>query len=152
MFEALETKEERIKSLKFGTNLLKAVGPTGQELQKEKQDSKFLGALIRLGSAYAALKPTTNSANEPLNFFLDTLWQAQDDAAIQKGTEELKQFLEGTNSPSLPLFQFQTHLLKVAKQSNELLEEKHEPKFLSALARLGSAYAALEPTGSSETN
>ncbi|XPM60820.2 MAG: hypothetical protein EDM05_028125 [Leptolyngbya sp. IPPAS B-1204] len=30
LFEAMETKEERIKSLKFGTNLLKAVGLAGK--------------------------------------------------------------------------------------------------------------------------
>jgi hypothetical protein len=58
LFAGLETKEERLKLLKFETNLLKAIGQSGQELLEEKQDSKFLSALVGLGSAYAALNPS----------------------------------------------------------------------------------------------
>ncbi|WNZ24522.1 hypothetical protein HJG54_17790 [Leptolyngbya sp. NK1-12] len=135
--------------LKLATGLLRAMESLSLELPP---DAQVLNALLELGKAYAVLDPiaTTPEADEPLNFFLDTLWQAQDDAAIQKGTEELKQFLEDTNSPSLPLLKFGTNLLKaVGLTGQELQEEKQDSKFLGALIRLGSAYAALKPTTNS---
>lgn len=142
LFEAMATKEERIKSLKFGTNLLKAVGLAGQELQEEKQDSKFLSALIELGSAYAALNPTTNSAGEPLNFFLDTLWQNQDD---QKGAQELQEFIREADDP-VKLLKFEHNLLKAVKQSIELQEHKQDVEFLNVLVELGRTYTSLKET------
>jgi hypothetical protein len=136
--------------LRLATGLLRAM----ESLSLERPpDAQMLAALLEFGKAYAALDPiaTTTEGDEPLNFFLDTFWQAQDDAAIQKGTEEFKNFFETTNSPSLPLLQFATNLLKVTKLApEELQEQKNEPKFLSALVQLGSAYAALNPIVNSE--
>ncbi|QYO67555.1 hypothetical protein [Leptolyngbya sp. 7M] len=112
----------------------------------------MLSALLELGKAYALLDPiaTTTEADEPLNFFLDTLWQNQNEAAIVKGTAELKNFLEESASLSsfeepLQLLKFQKQLLKAVGSGVELQQEKQDVRFLNALMNLGSAYADLNP-------
>ncbi|QYO67772.1 hypothetical protein [Leptolyngbya sp. 7M] len=107
-----------------------------------------LDALLELGKAYALLDPvaTITEGDEPLNCFLDTLWQAQDQAALKKGADEFKAFLKRTNSLSLPRLKFQIHLLKAVKSATILQEQIHNPKFLSAVVKLGGAYAALNPS------
>jgi hypothetical protein len=123
-------------------NLVQAVG---QSLAPEENaNPTVVSALIELGAMYAQLNPTPASTEPPLNFFLDTLWQAQDEAAIQKGTKELKDFFATASSPSLSLLKLETNLLKSIKPVQGL-EEKHDPKFLSVLMEFGKAYADLNP-------
>ncbi|WNZ21392.1 hypothetical protein HJG54_17725 [Leptolyngbya sp. NK1-12] len=141
----IQDSADPTRLLKLATGLLRAMEALSLELPP---DAQVLSALLELGKAYAVLDPiaTTTEGDASLNFFLDTLWQNQDAAAIQKGTEELKQFLEDTNSPSLPLLKFGTNLLKATKVApEELQQQKHEPKFLSALMQVGGAYTALDP-------
>jgi hypothetical protein len=138
--------------LKLESGLLKAIGQTSEQQQ---QDVQVLKALLELGKAYAILEPvaTPSEGDASLNFFLNTLWQSQDAAAIQKGTEELKDFFETTNSPSLPLFEFGTTLLKAIRLApEELQEQKRDPKFLNALIQLGGVYTALDPNKSETTD
>jgi Ca2+-binding RTX toxin-like protein len=142
IFKAQSTKEERIKVLKFQTNLLKAIGQSGQQLQEEKQNAQFLSALLELGGAYAALKPTTSATEEPLNFFLDTLWNAQGEDKTQEGSEQLGTFL-GDSPDSIQMLKFSKNLLNVAEQVAELGETKHDSSFLNNLIDFGKFHKTI---------
>lgn len=104
-----------------------------------------LNQLLLTGREYAALEPNESSSPQPLNFFLDTLWQTAD---VEKGTQELDQFLQGFEVHSLkqPL-QFEANLLRALNQVQDagLKEQRHDAAFVKELMELGSAYASLEP-------
>jgi hypothetical protein len=143
LFTGLETKEERLKLLKFETNLLRAIGQSGQELLEEKQDSKFLSALVQLGGAYAALNPNeTIAGEEPLNFFLDTLWNAQNETDVLTGTQQISDFLKDS-SVAHKLISFSQHLLELASQSES--PDKHDTTFLKNVFEFGKAYSLIDP-------
>jgi hypothetical protein len=142
LFAGLETKEERLKLLKFETNLLKAIGLSDQ-LQQEKQDSKFLSALMQLGGAYAALKPTASSSQEPIDFFLDTLWNSQTEAGLQKGIGELVTFVQNFDNPA-QLIDYQYKLLTALKLVPELQNAVGHPSFIKDMASKSKVYATLE--------
>jgi hypothetical protein len=135
----IEKFEDPIQLLKFETNLLKAIG-LSDELQTEKQDAKFISALMQLGGAYAALKPIASSTEEPIDFFLDTLWNLQD---IQKGAEQLREFLKDVADP-IQMLKFAEKLLKATEEIAELKETKHNPKFLNKLIDFGRVHAILK--------
>jgi Ca2+-binding RTX toxin-like protein len=107
LFAGLETKEERLKLLKFETNLLKAIGQSGQKLLEEKYDPKFISTLIELGDMYADLN-LAETWQPSGTFFLETLKQAKNDADIQKGIEEFRAFFSGSVDASQTLKFLQT--------------------------------------------
>jgi Ca2+-binding RTX toxin-like protein len=150
LFNGLDSKEEHKKLIKFETNLLKAIGLGGQELLEEKQDSKFLSALVQLGGAYAALNPITNSA-EPVDFFLDTLWSAQDETGFQKGIGELLTFTQDFDNLT-QLIDYQSKLLTAIKLVSSITQAETDPVFIKELSNLSSYYALLQTVNGEANN
>ncbi|HEY9639049.1 MAG TPA: hypothetical protein V6C57_01120 [Coleofasciculaceae cyanobacterium] len=85
------------------SKLLAAVKAT-PALAAQLESPEFVAALMELGKAYGAIDPTTPaSGDEPLNFFLDTLWNAQSEAYLLKGGNELAAFINSFESPAAVL-------------------------------------------------
>ena len=58
-----------------------------------------MDALLELGGAYAALEPIASSAtSQVVGSFLNTLYEATGERAIQQGRQELGSFVENFNS------------------------------------------------------
>jgi hypothetical protein len=72
-------------ALRFGSRLMKVAKHTPDLPQKH--DAAFLWELMQLGGAYATLDPLhlATSEEEPLKFFLNTLWRAEGEGAIEQG-------------------------------------------------------------------
>ena|GEM_PF-2332226 len=100
-FAGMETAAERLKGLKLAENLLEAAALLQDpELRTQKDDPTFLDMLLGLGGSYAAVDAMSFSVlkvmsqEDPSNFFLNTLGNAQDSEDIQLGSEQLEQFLK----------------------------------------------------------
>jgi hypothetical protein len=93
-FEGATTREQLLKRLEFGGNLLDAA-KLGQTTQQQVQDPKFVDTLLGLGNVYASLDPVNGAMGqeeEPLDFFLNTLWNAKNTGDIQLGAAQLERF------------------------------------------------------------
>ncbi|WNZ24539.1 hypothetical protein HJG54_17890 [Leptolyngbya sp. NK1-12] len=140
LFAGFDTPEARLQWLRFATNLVQAVG---QSLAPEENaNPAVVSALIELGAMYAQLNPTAPSTEPPLNFFLDTLWQAQDEVGLQTGAEQLQAFIQDSADPTR-LLKLATGLLRAMEALS--LELPPDAQVLSALLELGKAYAVLDP-------
>ncbi|PSB13519.1 hypothetical protein C7B76_19560 [filamentous cyanobacterium CCP2] len=101
-----------IPALHLTRSLLEAVNQSNipDEL---KSDRRFLHELITLAQAYASVNPADCPADDP-QFFLNTLWNGQDEAAIEKGAQELTAFIAGFADPNA-MITYARRLIKVAK-------------------------------------
>ncbi|HEY9641539.1 MAG TPA: hypothetical protein V6C57_13710, partial [Coleofasciculaceae cyanobacterium] len=137
-----------LKALLYSTKLLAAVKAT-PALAPQLENSEFVAALMDLGKAYANLDPAAHaSGDEPLNFFLDTLWNAQSEADLHKGGDEMAAFINSFESPTAVLG-YETRLLKMVKQVPDL-PVKQDTAFLNELVQLGETYAGLDPVNEAE--
>lgn len=100
-FEGVKGTSDRIKLLGFGDRLMDAAQlMSGQDLQSQKKDARFLSQLLNLGSSYAALNPMVNQEK---GFFLNTLWRDWYQSEVVTGVtlntrtaaSELEIFLNG---------------------------------------------------------
>jgi hypothetical protein len=103
-----------------------------------------------LGRAYAQLKPTApNAADAPLNFFLDTLYQAQGADYRVEGSDQLRQFLQGFGQPEqkVNLMELAKNMLLALKQVKDpaLQSQQRDPGFIQEYLQLGRSYASLDP-------
>lgn len=137
-----------IQAFKFVNNLLKAAGDTASLDGEAIYDAQFLRELVAFGFQYAKLNPSnlSNATTDGTEAFLATFWQNTTDgsAAMRQATGKLDDLFAGleTKEERLKLLKFETNLLKAIGLSEELMEEKQDSKFLSALMQLGGAYAA----------
>lgn len=140
----LNTSEKSLEKLLFFTKLLYSAAEI-PELADDLQNTEFTTALVSLGKAYADLEPISIPKETSPKFFLDTLWNAKDTTDLVRGKEEIATFLKESKD-TVKLLEFDDRLLRAVGQlPQELQQEKRDPKFLSAIVRLGGAYAALEP-------
>ena len=135
--------------LRYEERLLKVVKQTPG--LPEKQDAAFLNEVVQLGGTYAGLNPVSGAASEdePLNFFLDTLWRSDDEGAIEQGLGEFKSFLSEVDD-STQLLKLTQNLLEAAQQVPVLQQQIRDPMFARELVEMGKAYAALDPNGSAD--
>jgi subtilisin family serine protease len=142
--------DEPLKLLQFSTTLLQAAQQT-PTLATQKQDARFLHHLLELGQAYAALNPPASIMEEPLDFFLATLWQ-QGKQGIQKGAEELSSFFEDLEEPAkrLMLLRYERNLLSNLKLMPNLESKLNDDLFVYGTFKVGKSYATskaiLDPT------
>jgi hypothetical protein len=92
-----ETAEQRLKLVQFSDNLLQAT-QLAPSLEQQIEDPRFVDALLRLGRAYTVLVPVASEAiSQDPELFLDTLWQANNQAEIQVGAQGLSNFTHNTH-------------------------------------------------------
>jgi hypothetical protein len=150
LFKTLDTKEQRVKLLEFETQLFKVAKQLPLHLQLPNQDAKWLNVLIEWGGAYAALKPDFFSdAHQPSNFFYQTIWTAQTPEDIQKGTDQLAQYLGGPVTPNA--IQFHRHVTVLINHLQYLVDDIGV-EFTKAIHRLASAYVSLTSSVSAASN
>jgi hypothetical protein len=140
-----------LKAIVYPTKLLAAVKAT-PALAGQLENPEFVAALMDLAKAYGAIDPATlvDSEAEPLNFFLDTVWNAQSQADLLQGGDELAAFINSFESPAAVL-RYEERLLKVVKQTPDL-PEKQDAAFLKELVQLGRTYAGLDPVNEAGEN
>jgi hypothetical protein len=78
------------------------------------------------------------------------LLDGQDEAAIEKGAQELTAFIAGFADPNA-MITYVRRLIKVAKHTPGLEDEYQNASFLSELVNLGRTYAAIDPVDDSES-
>ncbi|WP_416671648.1 hypothetical protein [Egbenema bharatensis] len=105
--------------------------------------------LITLAQAYTSVNPADCPADDP-QFFLNTLWNGQDEAAIEKGAQELTAFIAGFADPNA-MIAYARRLIKVAKHTPGLESQHNDATFLHELVNLGRTYAAIDPVDDSES-
>ena len=134
-FEGFTSKTQRIKLLNFEDNLLKADGLLqGAGLQDQKRDATFIGNLVGLGSAYAALNPstasTTNQSMSTPSLFLNTLWQTQN---TQEGANEFGKFVNLFNQPEQKsqVLNYSRNLLSTLDLIQSLDLDLADPEYLA---------------------
>jgi hypothetical protein len=141
LFKELKTGEERVKFLKFGDRLFKATAGLSGGLAGQKQDPKFLSAIVDLGSAYAALNTSTTQSGSDPKLFLNTLWSSTSEQDELKGAQELQGFFLGFNNPVI-LLKFEDNLIEVAKQTSGMQSELHNVSNVSRLLKFGQSGAS----------
>jgi hypothetical protein len=113
---AFQTIPNPQKAITFLNNLLKAAQqvPT---LAVELRDRKFLDTLIQFGLTASQLNMEEAKGEQPLWFFLDTLWNANTPGEIRLGARQLSEFLKEAETPEkrLKLLEFSDNLLQAAK-------------------------------------
>jgi hypothetical protein len=115
---AFQTIPDPEKAIKFLNNLLKAAQQV-PGLAVELRDGKFLDALIQFGLTASQLNMGAASGDQPLWFFLDTLWNADSAGEIRLGARQLSEFFKEAETPDerLQLVQVSDALLQSVKQS-----------------------------------
>jgi hypothetical protein len=133
--------DEPLKLLQFSTNLLQAVQQT-PTLEAQRHDAPFLNQLLELGQAYAALNLSTSIMEQPLDFFLATLWQ-QGKQGIRKGAEEFSNLFEDLEEPAkrLMLLKYQKNLLSHLKLMPNLKSKLNDNLFVYGTLKIGKSYA-----------
>jgi hypothetical protein len=113
----------------------------------------FMKNLVELGRLYVSLKPSEladPNADDPKSF-LYTLWQSQDDAAIEKAATELSNFMKKEDgsffSPPEELLKYEFTLLKAMKVNPDLADECKDLALLSALIDFGKTYLDIVGAG-----
>jgi hypothetical protein len=150
LFKTLDTKEQRVKLLEFEKQLFKVAKQLPPHLQLSSQDAKWLSGLAEWSSAYAALKPDSfNDAHQPSNFFWQTIWTAQTPEELQKGADQLAQFLDAPVTPNA--LQFYRHVTVLINHLQYLIDDIGV-EFTAAVHKLASVYASLNSSLSSASH
>ena len=115
-------------------------------------DAEFLRQLVAFGFEYAKLNPTqlVGATEGAIDAFLATLWQgaAVDSLEMRQATGKFSKLFEkqDTLGKQKQALGFEKQVLKSAGNLPwQLQEEKHSPRFLSALVELTGTYTALKP-------
>lgn len=144
LFEEVESNDERLEMLTVGQHLLQAARElSAPELQAQKRNPQFVGALVELLGTYTSLAPELAVGTANPMFFLNTLRESQD---VEKGRQELEGFLQDVTDP-IRLLKLESNLMRAANQVQErsqnvgLTQQLHDAGFIEQLFELGKAYA-----------
>jgi hypothetical protein len=139
---AANDKPEQV--LELSINLLKAAQRAG--LGEERQDPKFLAALVGSGRDYIVLNPgaTSDLGVDAPTSFINTLWLEPSASGVRQAARELRSNF--TVIPSVlrtKALRFGRRLLKTMQNYSNLPDEN--PTFLAELLEVGRLYTVLNP-------
>ncbi len=147
--DGFDQPQERLQLLRLSKDLLNSAAQIGTV--NNEGTNKRWSDLVGLGRAYALLEPTTPSTNRPLNFFLDTFYQARDSDYFAKGDGELRQFLQPfefeNRDKTRKLLALERTMLEALNLVKDpaLQAQRKDPAFIQQYLELGRTYAFLSP-------
>jgi hypothetical protein len=142
LFGGVDTVAEGLQRIQFAENLIEAA-KLAPSLVEQADDVEFLDALLGLGGAYAALEPVRNLATgageAETEFYLETLYRAENEAEIQNGIVALQSFFESSDN-FIDLTQYQQKLLFALKSASPFQEALSDLSFIEKILALGKDY------------